>query len=110
MPGPHDLGGRDFGAIDRSDHIRSDWDNRVDAMQRLLRLTGLWSVDELRRAIESLAPEDYLSFSYYEKWISALRLLLVEKGVLDEAEIQARIAQLQAGGAQGASTGAHDPD
>lgn len=89
MPGPHDLGGTDFGPIDRSEHVRSDWDNRVDAMQRLLRVTGLWSVDELRRAIELLKPEDYLSFTYYEKWISALRLLLVEKGVLKEAEIGA---------------------
>lgn len=95
MPGPHDLGGKDFGPIDRDEHVRSDWDNRVDAMQRLLRVAGLWSVDELRRAIESLKPEDYLSFTYYQKWISALRLLLVEKGVLDEAEIGVRIEHLK---------------
>jgi len=95
MPGPHDLGGVDFGPVDLREHERSDWDNRVDAMQRLLRVTGLWSVDELRRAIESLAPDDYLSFSYYQKWLSAIHLLLVEKGVLTQSEIEARMAALR---------------
>lgn len=95
MPGPHDIGGKDFGPVPRAEHVRSDWDNRVDAMQRLLRLQGLWSVDELRRAIESLPPEDYLSFTYYQKWLSAIRLLLTEKGVLDETAIAARVAALR---------------
>ncbi len=98
MPGPHDLGGKDFGPVDLSEHIRSDWDNRVDAMQRLLRVTGLWSVDELRRAIESLAPDDYYNFTYYQKWLSAIHLLLVEKGVLTQDEIDARMSALAAAG------------
>lgn len=70
-------------------------DNRVDAMQRILRESGLWTVDELRRAIESLAPADYYAFSYYEKWLSAIHLLLKEKGVLTAGEIEGRIAELR---------------
>ncbi|MDA0367835.1 MAG: nitrile hydratase subunit beta [Proteobacteria bacterium] len=93
MPGPHDLGGVDFGPVDLTEHTRSAWDNRVDAMQRTLREQGHWSVDELRRAIESLSPGDYLSFTYYQKWLSAIHLLLIEKGLLDREEILARIAK-----------------
>ena len=96
MLGPHDLGGRDFGSIDRTDHKRSMRDQRVDAMQYTLRDRGYWSVDEVRRAIESLPNRDYLSFAYYQKWLAALRLLVIEKGLLSEAEIEGRIAQLRA--------------
>lgn len=96
MPGPHDLGGRDFGPIDRADHVRSLRDKRVDAMQYTLRDRGYWSVDEVRRAIESLPPRDYLSFTYYQKWLAALHLLTIEKGLFSEAEIEKRIADLRA--------------
>jgi len=42
---------------------------------------GLFSSDELRDAIERLAPEEYLAASYYERWLGALELLAAEKGV-----------------------------
>ncbi len=57
---------------------------------------GYWSVDEMRRAIESLAPSDYLSFTYYQKWLAALHLLVKEKGVLSQIEIDRRVASLRA--------------
>ena len=41
-----------------------------------------WNIDVSRHARERLSPRDYARFSYYEKWISALTDLLVEKGVL----------------------------
>ena len=54
--------------------------------------------DGLRRAIESLGEEAYLKLSYYERWISAITLLLKERAILTEAEIEARIADLKARG------------
>ena len=36
-----------------------------------------------RHARECLPPKEYATFSYYEKWISALANLLVEKGVIN---------------------------
>lgn len=80
MPGPHDLGGADFGPIKRDEHERSDREKRIDAMQYTLRDRGYWRVDEMRRAIESLPPQDYLTFTYYQKWLSALHMLVKRKG------------------------------
>ena len=95
MPGPHDLGGADYGLIKRDDHERSEREKRIDAMQYTLRDRGYWCVDEMRRAIESLPPQDYLTFTYYQKWLSALHLLVKEKGLLDQEVIDQRIAQLR---------------
>ena len=39
-------------------------------------------VDELRRAIESIPPRDYETMSYYERWITAIETLIIEKGLL----------------------------
>lgn len=95
MPGPHDLGGKDFGPITRADHVRTTWDNRVDALLKLMLAGRHIRVDELRRGIESLPEDDYMSFSYYEKWMAAMRGLIVEKELLSESEIEARVAELR---------------
>jgi len=42
---------------------------------------GLVNDDELRDAIERLPPLQYLAASYWERWLGALELLVVEKGV-----------------------------
>jgi nitrile hydratase len=97
MPGPHDLGGADFGAVKRNDHHRSDADKRVDAMQYTLRAHGYWCVDEMRRAIESIPRDDYLNITYYQKWLAALYILVKEKNLLSQEEIDTRLALLRAG-------------
>jgi len=95
MPGPHDLGGKDFGPISRAEHERSDWDNRVDAILKLMLAGRRFRIDELRRAIESLPERDYMTFSYYEKWLVAMRGLMVEKELLSDTEIEQRVASLR---------------
>ena len=47
------------------------------------------------RVIESLPPAQYETLSYYEKWTAALEILLIEKGILTAAEIDARMAELR---------------
>ena len=51
-------------------------------------------VDELRRAIESLPPGAYETMSYYERWISAIETLLIEKNVLTKAEIDQKAGEI----------------
>ena len=46
-----------------------------------------FTVDEHRRAIESLPPQAYDSMAYYEKWIVALAQCLVQRGVVTSAEL-----------------------
>ena len=94
----HDMGGREAGPIDRSEHDYAHWEKEVDAIYQLLGGAGrrLLGVDELRRGIESLAPADYDRMSYYERWIASICTILVEKGVLTQAKIDARVAELRA--------------
>lgn len=53
------------------------------------------TVDELRRGIESLAPDAYDKLGYYERWIASIASILVEKGVLSQTELDARITTLK---------------
>lgn len=96
MPAVHDRGGwPDDTPIDRSEHEYSDWERRVDAVHQVLGAQGVRTTDEMRRAIESLPPEQYESLSYYEKWTAALEILLIEKAILTAAEIDAKAAELR---------------
>jgi hypothetical protein len=96
MAGVHDRGGRPTGeSINRSEHQLMDWERRVDALHGVLGARGLRTTDEMRRAIESLPPEEYESMSYYERWAAALEILLLEKGLLTREEIDSKVAQLE---------------
>jgi len=89
----HDRGGWPTDApIDRTDHELADWELLADALVGALGNVGVMNVDELRRAIESMPPEDYEATSYYERWRFAMETLLTEKGVLTPGEIDARLA------------------
>ena len=96
--GVHDLGGEPAGPIDLAEHERTFFDQRVDAMMRLLAHPehGYYTVDAMRRAIESLPRDQYFGLGYYERWVRAIRRLVVEKGLLTEDEIARRLAQLKA--------------
>lgn len=95
---PHDMGGDPAGPVDRHEHSPSLVERRIDAMMQLLRQKprAFWVTDENRRTIESLTPETYRDSSYYQKWCLAMRSLLVEKGVLTDAEIEAKLAEVKA--------------
>ncbi|MCB2054313.1 MAG: nitrile hydratase subunit beta [Geminicoccaceae bacterium] len=83
----HDMGGLDAGPIDRHEHDHAPWEKQTDAIMRLLVAKGVMTVDELRRGIEELGPGAYDAMSYYERWISSITGNLLEKRILDPAEI-----------------------
>lgn len=100
MRAMHDLGGVEMllgEKIDRSEHELTHFDQTVDALMYLLSHPSrrIIRVDELRRAIESLTREQYADLSYYEKWLQAMRDLLIEKDVLDDEEIKLKVAQVR---------------
>ena len=86
-----------MGPIDRSEHDLALWEKRTDAMLVLLRdnKRRVLSVDAHRRMIESYGEQEYDRITYYEKWIRAIRNLLVEQEVLTKDEIEARLAQVR---------------
>lgn len=97
MNGVHDLGGmHGLGPIVREEHepvFHHDWERRVFGMFLPVFATGAFNIDEFRHAIERMGPR-YLTTSYYEHWLAAFETLLVEKGVLGEAELAERHARI----------------
>ncbi len=96
MAGVHDMGGRPSDdLIDQTTHEWADWEYMTNALVGVLRSHDLVNVDELRRGIESMAPEEYEASSYYERWSASLETLLVEKGVLTSEDIDVRAAEVE---------------
>lgn len=90
----HDMGGRfgdgtvDPGAPD-DPVFAEDWHGRALAVTLAAGALGQWNLDVSRHSRELLGTKDYTRFSYYEKWMSALADLLVEKGVISREELKA---------------------
>jgi Nitrile hydratase beta subunit len=88
----HDRGGWPTDApIDRTEHALADWELLTDALVGLLGRSGVMNVDELRRGIESMPPDEYARASYYERWLYSAETILTEKGVLAPGELDARL-------------------
>ena len=66
MNGPHDMGGMHcFGPVNPETEepvFHADWEKRALAMTVAMGWTGMWNLDRLRFARESLSPVQYLSF------------------------------------------------
>lgn len=94
----HDLGGQKAGPIDASAHELEPWHKLVTAMLNALRDAPhrLVKVDEMRRAIEDMPPEDYRRLEYFEKWAVGVSTLMVEKGLVTRDELDRRVADLKA--------------
>ena len=69
--------------------FHADWEAHVFAMNRALIGRGVYTLDEFRDAVERMDPQHYLASSYYEKWLTAVQTLLVEKGVCTADELRA---------------------
>lgn len=96
--GVHDLGGLPGDEpVDREDHESHPFEKRVNALLRLLSHPDrkLMRVDELRRGIESLSGTEYGQYTYYERWVESIRRIMLEKGVLDEAELNRKIEEVR---------------
>jgi hypothetical protein len=95
--GVHDIGGEPSEqAIDRSEHRLSDWELKTDVLMKLMQEKRHIVVDENRRMIESLPKDMYEGLVYYERWAESIERLLIEKGMLTRAEIEAKVTELDA--------------
>jgi hypothetical protein len=97
MPRVHDRGGwPDAGPINKAEHELLPWEKITDAVLVSL-ITNpekpVIVVDELRRVIESLPAEAYETLSYYERWITAIEALMIEKGILTREEIDRKVEE-----------------
>jgi nitrile hydratase beta subunit len=91
--GVHDMGGMDgFGKVEPEPNepmFHTEWEGRVLAMVRAMGAAGAFNIDTSRFYRETLAPDVYLSSSYYKKWLLGLEDLLLDKGYIAAAEVAA---------------------
>lgn len=99
MDGIHDLGGmHGFDEVPKVESpFHEDWERVAFAVNLLLGLQEVKNLDETRHAVERLPPEDYLALPYFGRWIRAIELLCVEKGVVGAAEIERRVEEIRSG-------------
>ena len=91
------MGGLDAGPIDQEESADEPWHKRVKAVVQLLvrNPDSPMNVDELRRGIEDLPAEDYDRLGYFERWTRSMAAILTEKGVIGEAELDAKMAEIE---------------
>lgn len=91
MNGVHDMGGmHGFGPVlpEANEPVfHAPWEGRVRGMAQLMGAWRLWNIDASRHSIERLPPADYLRLSYFEKWLDALILRLLAKGLVTPEEL-----------------------
>jgi len=98
MNGVHDMGGmHGFGPVQYEgppSRFHDPWEGRAYGMVQALMRLRVFNTDELRRAIETIPPAQYLGSTYYERWLAALQILMEEKSVLSASEIDGVVEQL----------------
>lgn len=94
MNGMHDLGGKQgFGPVRHSADaavFHASWEVRANALYSLAVKHGIFNMDEYRYAIERMEPRHYLQASYYERSLTSLATLCVEKGLISKDELERR--------------------
>jgi hypothetical protein len=92
MRGPHDVGGLEEGPIDTENHVLTFWEKQVDGLRAAVGAKGLMTSHESRRAVESLGDEAHTKMRYYERWTAALCRNMIDKGILTQDEVDAKVA------------------
>jgi nitrile hydratase len=90
MNGIHDLGGmHGFGPVEPEANepvFHAAWEERVFALNSGIGAWGRWAVDESRQTIERMPPADYLTATYYEKWLLGMIENAVRHGLITREE------------------------
>jgi nitrile hydratase beta subunit len=92
MDGVHDFGGTNgFGAIVKEVDepvFHEPWEHIGYAMGFLGLGMNLFTIDEVRHAIERIEPRHYMAATYYERFFTGVASLFVEKGILTQQELE----------------------
>jgi nitrile hydratase subunit beta len=93
MDGMHDLGGKQgFGPVvypwPKHDET---WEPLVRALSAFAVKNHIYNMDEFRHAIERMAPRHYITAPYFERHLTAVATLLVEKGLVTREELESMV-------------------
>lgn len=90
-PATHDIGGASrfrCTPVERDEAPPDDFGKRVDALRQILAQKKMMTVDELRRGIESIPEDEYFNLTYYERWLTSITTLMIEKGVIAPEDVR----------------------
>jgi len=92
------MGGLPAGKVEATEHDYEEWERRVDALMMLLSgVKGrrkLMTVDELRKNIEALPPEAYDRMGYYERWVTSITQVMIQRGIITTEELGRKMAEV----------------
>jgi hypothetical protein len=95
----HDMGGLPAGKVEPTEHDYAEWERRVDALMVLLSGTKggrkLMTVDELRKNIEALPPDAYDRMGYYERWVTSITQIMIQRGVITTEELGRKMSEIE---------------
>lgn len=92
------MGGLPAGKVKPTEHDYAEWERRVDALMVLLSgIKGgkrLMTVDELRKNIEMLPPDAYERMGYYDRWVTSITQIMIQRGVITSEELGKKMAEI----------------
>jgi nitrile hydratase subunit beta len=89
-----DIGGLPAGEVPREEVPQLYWEKHMIAMFNVLWDKGVFNLDEFRRRVEETSPDDYKRSTFYGRRLDGMTDLLVEKGIIDRAELAARTDEI----------------
>jgi hypothetical protein len=89
-----DIGGLPASEVPREEVPQLYWEKHMIAMFNVLWDKGVFNLDEFRRRVEETSPEDYKRSTFYGRRLDGMTDLLVEKGIIDRAELTARTDEI----------------
>lgn len=94
MDGIHDLGGmQGFGKVEREENepvFHEEWQRTAFLLMVAANAARQCTADEYRHSVERMNPQHYLQSHYYERVLTGVTTLLVEKGALSLDDLERR--------------------
>jgi len=94
--GYHDIGGLPAGAVDTATTQPKPWEKLSTAISNALGRGGrkIYVTDESRRAREQMGEPLYSELDYFERATESMKIILLEKELFTEAELEDRMAEI----------------
>ena len=101
--GYHDIGGKDYGPVDPHATDMKPWERLSTAISNALGGAGrkYYVTDETRRTREQMGEPLYSALDYYERATESMKMILVEKGLFTEKELETHMRQIEKRMAEG---------
>ncbi len=95
--GYHDIGGLDGGPIELATTDMKPWEKLSTAISNSLGKAGrgVFVTDESRRAREQMGDPPYSDLAYFERATESMKIVLLEKGLFTEEELETRMKEIE---------------